>query len=371
MRRILGPILLLLTLGTNAQQYYLFIGTYTKGTSKGIYVYHFDEASGTAKPVSVTDSGVNLSYLVLSPDARFVYAANETGGKDPGQVCAYSWDSVKGTLHFLNKQPSGGDNPCYVSEDTTGRWVFVANYGGGSLAAFPIASDGSLGPAAQTIQHEGKGSNPRRQESPHVHSVVLTPDQHYLVSPDLGLDKVFVYNFRPDDQEPLTSATPPYIGIKPGSGPRHIDFSPDHRFLYLIEELSGEVEVFGYNKGKFVPIQRIPSVMKDTSSDKGSADIHLSPDGKFLYASNRGITNNLAIYSVHMGSGKLKLVGFQDVLGAKPRNFVITPGGHFLLVANQDSNNVVIFKRNMETGLLTPTGEQVHIDSPVCLKWAH
>jgi 6-phosphogluconolactonase len=369
MRRLMCLLLLLCSIALHAQQYYLFIGTYTKGTSKGIYVYRFDASTGDAQPVSVTDTGTNLSYLALSPDGRFVYAANETGGKDPGKVIAYSFDSLSGKLGFIDERESGGDFPCYVSVDASDRWVAVANYGGGNLSAFPIGSDGSLGPSAQLIQHEGKGSNPQRQEKPHVHSTVFTPDQHFLLTPDLGLDKVFIYDFRPDDPTPLSGASTPFIVTRPGSGPRHIDFSPDHRYMYLIEELSGEVEVFGYSKSKFIPVQRIASVIKDTSADKGSADIHLSPDGKFLYASNRGITNNIAIYAVHTGSGKLKLLGFQDVLGAKPRNFAIEPSGHFLLVANQDSNNIVIFRRDPQTGMLTPTGNQIHIDSPVCLKW--
>lgn len=352
-----------------AQQYYLFVGTYTIGSSRGIYVYRFDGANGEAQRISSTDTGYNLSYLTLSPDGRYVYAVNETGGKEPGAVFAYAFDSLTGKMTFIGRHDSGGDFPCYVSEDAQQKWVMVANYGGGSLSAFPVGSDGSLGPYTQLLQHDGKGSNPARQEKPHVHATVFTPDQQYLLAPDLGLDKVFVYDFRSDESSPLSAAAAPYITVRPGSGPRHIEFSADHRYMYLVEELSGDVEVFGYSRGRFIPVQRLASVDKDTSADKGSADVHLSPDGKFLYTSNRGITNNLTIYAVHTGSGKLRVVGFQDVQGLKPRNFTISPDGHYLLVANQDSNNIVIFRRNMRTGKLTPTGNQIRMDSPVCLKW--
>lgn len=369
MNRSLAVIaLILLSLSGQAQQYYLFIGTYTTGTSKGIYLYHFDATTGKATQVGETDVD-NPSYLTLSPDGRFVYAVNENPAGKPGGVSALAFDSVSGTLRLLNQQSSGGEFPCYVAEDATGKWVTVANYGGGNLSAFMVAADGSLGASAQLIQHEGKGPNVQRQEKPHVHSTVFTPDQHYLVSADLGLDKVYVYDFYPDRDNPLSPAAAPYIPVRPGSGPRHIDFSPDHRYMYLITELSGDVNVFGYSKGKFTPIERVPSVIKDTSADKGSADIHLSPDGKFLYTSDRGTTNDIVVFAVHPGSGKLKRVGSVSCGGVTPRNFTIDPSGHFLLVANQKSDNVVIFKRDVQTGLLTPTGDQIQLGNPVCLKW--
>lgn len=360
---------LLFSLAGTAQKYYLFIGTYTEGTSKGIYVYRFDAATGKAESVSEIDDVADPSYLALAPKGDFLYAANElTGGAD-GAVSAFSFDAAAGQLHFLDKQPSGGNGPCYVSVDSSRKWLMVANYGGGSLSAFPIAADGSIGGSAQFIQHEGKGLNPKRQEKPHVHSVVFTPDQRYLLTPDLGLDRVYTYNFRPDETQPLSPAKSPYIQTRPGSGPRHIDFSPDHRFMYVIEELAGDVLVYGYSGGKFTPVQTVLSNTIDTSADKGSADIHLSPDGNYLYTSNRGNANTLTIYSVHKGSGKLKKIAVVDAGVITPRNFAIDPSGHFLLVAGQKSSNIAIFKRDIETGLLTPTGDKIDIGNPVCLKW--
>jgi 6-phosphogluconolactonase len=360
---------LLLSLAGTAQKYYLFIGTYTEGTSKGIYVYRFDAASGKADSVGEVVGVADPSFLTLSPKGDFVYAANELAGRADGEVSAFSFDALSGQLHFLNKQPSGGNSPCYVSVDSSRRWLMVANYGGGNLSAFPIAADGSLGRSAQLIQHTGKGVNPKRQEKPHVHSVVFTPDQRYLLTPDLGLDRIYTYTFSPGDAQPLTPARSPYIETKPGSGPRHIDFSPDHRFMYVIEELAGDVLVYGYSGGKFVPVQTILSNTIDTSADKGGADIHLSPDGKYLYTSNRGNANTLTIYSVHTGSGKLKKIGVVDAGVIMPRNFAIDPDGRFLLVAGQKSNTIAIFKRDTHTGLLTPTGDKIGIGNPVCLKW--
>ncbi|TDX00741.1 lactonase family protein [Dinghuibacter silviterrae] len=368
MKRFLSLItLLVLALSGQAQQYYLLVGTYTTGTSKGIYVYRFDASTGKTTPVGETDVE-NPSYLTFSPDGRFVYAVNENPS-GTGGVTALSFDTLTGNLHLLNRQSSEGEFPCYVATDATGKWITVANYGGGNLSAYRVADDGSLGGSAQLIQHEGKGANAKRQEKPHVHSTVFTPDQRYVVSADLGLDKVYVYNFNPDMDEPLTPASTPTVSVRPGSGPRHIAFSPDHRYMYLITELSGEVHVFGYAKGRFTPIEHVPTVLKDTSADKGSADLHLSPDGRFLYASDRGNTNDIVVFEVHPGSGKLKRVGSVSCGGVTPRNFTIDPTGHFLLVANQRSDNVVIFKRDMQTGLLTPTGDQLQIGNPVCLKW--
>ena len=368
MKRFLTLIVLsLLCLSGQAQQYYMFIGTYTTGAGKGIYLYRFDAATGKATALGETDVE-NPSYLTFSPDGRFVYAVNENPS-GIGGVTSLSFDSLTGSLRVLNRQSSEGEFPCYVSEDASGKWVMVANYGGGNLSAYRVASDGTLGASAQLIQHEGKGANQKRQEKPHVHSAVFAPDQHYLLSSDLGLDKVYVYDFRPDEDSPLSPASTPYVPVRPGSGPRHIDFSPDHRYMYLITELSGEVNVFGYSKGKFTPIERVPTVIKDTSADKGSADIHLSPDGKFLYASDRGSTNDIVVFEVHAGSGKLKRIGAVSCGGTTPRNFSIDPSGHYLVVANQTSSNVVIFKRDLQTGLLTPTGSPLQVGNPVCIKW--
>jgi 6-phosphogluconolactonase len=349
-----------------AQSFHLFIGTYTNTGSKGIYVYRFDAATGKAVWVSNTDSSANPSFLRISPNGKYVYAVNEISRQQAGRIVAYTFDAVQGQLKLINQQSSGSENPCHLSISKDGKWVAAANYTGGSLSIFPVSPDGSLQPFAQHIVHSGKGVNPQRQEKPHVHSAFFSPDEKYLLTPDLGLDQVSVYRFTRDIKKPLEdNAT---ISTTPGVGPRHLDFSPNGKFLYVLEEMGGAVSVFSYRDGKTVPVQRIFTHPDDYKGQPGSADIHLSPDGKFLYASNRGDENNLAIFSVNQKNGTLRLVGYQSTGGIAPRNFMIDPTGRFLLAANMRSNNIVVFRRNTSTGLLTPLPEQIEIPAPVCLQ---
>lgn len=359
--------LLLLSLPAFAQDYFLFIGTYTGSGSKGIYVYRFNAATGTAAWVSNTDSAVNPSYLALAPDGAHLYAVNETGGTQPGHVSAYTFDRATGSLTFLNTQPTGGDHPCYVSVERNGRWAIVGNYSGGNIAALPIEKDGTLQPYAQLVQHTGSSADKDRQEKAHVHAAVFSPDQQYLFSPDLGTDKLMIYRFANGSQKPLQPAQVPFAKSTAGSGPRHFTFSPNKKFAYLIEELSGTVTAYAYRNGTLTFLQRVSTHPADYSGAKGSADIHLSPDGRFLYASNRGDANSIAVFSV-AANGRLQLKGIQSTLGVHPRNFMIDPTGSYLLVANRDTNAIVIFKRNAKTGLLRDTGKRIEVSKPVCLK---
>lgn len=370
MRLSLLTLILLLSFKGFTQNYYLFIGTYTNtsGHSKGIYVYQFNAATGDFKPVS-TVATANPSYLALSPGGKTLYAVNETGGTTPGGVSAFSFDKISGQLQFLNKQESGGDDPCYLSVDVSRKWLMVANYSGGSLSALPLRSNGSIGALTQTIRHKGTGADKSRQEKPHVHSVTFTPDQRFLIAADLGLDKLSIYRFNSGAaSNPLTASTDSSVNIKPASGPRHISFYPGKPWLYLMNEMSGVVDVFHYSDGKMTTVQQISSHPAGYSGDIGSADIHAAPGGKFLYASNRGDADNIVIYAVDPASGKLTVKGFQSTLGKGPRNFVIDPTGQWLLVANQRSDNVVIFRIDPGTGLLTPKEKQIPVPSPVCLK---
>jgi 6-phosphogluconolactonase len=360
--------LLLLSLTGFSQQYYLFVGSYTKGDEKGIYVYRFDAVTGDLTPVSsiATD---NPSYLALSKDGRFLYAVNETDGAKPGGVSAFSFDKATGRLTFLDKQASGGDDPCYISVDRGRKWAIVANYGGGDYSALPIRADGSLAPATETIQDQGTGPNKGRQEKAHVHSTIFSPDERLLAVCDLGTDKITLLHFNPAaTTKPLTGTADSIVNITPGSGPRHTAFYPNKPFAYVIEELSGTVDVYHVGGGKFTPIQRLSSHPEGYHGDIGSADIHISPDGKFLYASNRGDANNLAIFSIDPATGKLTIKGFQSTLGKTPRNFMIDPTGRWLLVANQNGKNVVVFKRDPATGMLTDTNQRLEVPAPVCLK---
>ena len=281
---------------------------------------------------------------------------------------AYDFDAASGKLDFINKVSSGTENPCHISLSKDGKWLAVANYTGGSLATFPINGDGSLEPFSQHIIHSGTGVNPQRQEKPHAHSVFFSPDQKFLLSPDLGLDQVYIYKFNSNNPKPLQPAEIPFIKADPGAGPRHLDFSPSGKYMYVVEEMGGTVSAYTYKDGVTKKIQRIATHPEDYKGQPGSADIHISPDGKFLYASNRGDEDNIAIFSVDVVTGKLTSVGYQSVLGAQPRNFMIDPTGKFLLVANQKTNNIVVFRRDMITGLLQQTLQHIEIPNPVCLQ---
>lgn len=361
-------MLLVFSFCATAQNFYLFVGTYTSKGSKGIYVYRFNAATGTAELVSNTDSAANPSYLAIAPNEKYVYAVNETHGDDGGKVSAYAFDKTTGKLSFINQQSTGGNDPCYVSVGKNNNWVVVANYSGGSVAAFAANDDGSLNPYIQLQQDSGSSANTKRQEKAHVHSAVFSPAHDYLFTPDLGTDKIVIYKFNAGSHEPLSPSTPPYIAVTPGNGPRHFTFHPNQKFAYLIQELSGSVGAYKYNNGKLAKLQDVATHPANYKGDIGSADIHLSPDGKFLYASNRGDENTITIFSVDQATGRLKLKGYQSVLGKTPRNFIIDPTGNYLLAANQSTDNIVIFKRNKQTGLLTPTGKQIEVSMPVCLQ---
>jgi 6-phosphogluconolactonase len=368
MRLLLVICISFCIVSVSAQDYYLFVGTYTSGKSKGIYVYKFNSKNGEVEWVSNTDSSSNPSFVRISQDGKHLYAVNEVSRQQAGLVAAYDFDAATGKLSFINQQSSGSENPCHISLSKDGKWLAVANYTGGSLAVFPVKADGSLQPFAQHIVHTGKGFDPSRQEKAHVHSVFFSPDEKYLLSPDLGLDEVCVFNFNKLDKKPLKPAATPCIKTEPGMGPRHLDFSPNGKYLYVIEEMGGAVNAYTYKDGKTKLVQHIATHPADYKGQPGSADIHISPDGKFLYASTRGEENNMAIFSIDAATGKLKLAGYQSTMGQQPRNFMIDPMGNFLLVANRKTNNIVVFKRDKETGLLQKTLQQIEVPDPVCLQ---
>ncbi|HEY4149500.1 MAG TPA: lactonase family protein [Chitinophagaceae bacterium] len=351
-----------------SQEFFLFVGPYTNKGGKGIYVYRFNASTGEVSLLSIAAGVENPSYLALSPNGHYLYSVNQYHGEQPSGVSAFSFDKHSGQLQLLNKQ-AAQDGTAYISVDGTGKWVMAANYTAGSLQAYPVNKDGSLSPAAQTITHKGHSVDTARQEKAHVHSVVFSPDFHFLYSPDLGMDQVAIYKFNPAAATtPLIPAAQPFVKTLPGTGPRHIVFHPQLPYAYLVEEMGGAVSVFSYKNGRLSLLQHISSHPADFKGKKGSADIHLSPDGRFLYASNRGDANSIAIYAVNVNNGKLLLKGFESTLGVAPRNFVIDPTGNYLLVANQETNNIVEFKRDGLTGMLKATGVQLSVPNPVCLK---
>lgn len=357
--------LLLAAITGNAQTSRLFIGTYTNTTSEGIYVYDFNTTDAGSKLVSVTRSS-NPSFLTISGNRKFVYAVNEN---NPGTVTAFAYQKETGALTQLNTVDTKGAHPCYVSIDKKAKHLIVGNYSGGNLSVFDVNEDGRLSEAKQTIQHNGNGLNRQRQEKAHVHATVYSPDYRMLFVPDLGMDKLMMYKV--DSRTGMLSpAEPPFIETVGGAGPRHMVFHPSQDFMYVMEELTGTISVYEFKENKWTTLQNPSAHPMNYKGAIGSADIHISPDGRFLYCTNRGESNTIAIFSINPLSGVLTPLGHQSTLGIHPRNFTIHPSGNYLLVANRDSDEVVIFHINKFTGLLIDTGERIRVPRPVYLMWA-
>jgi len=360
--------------------YDMLVGTYTGGKSEGLYVFRFDTKTGEATPVSVAKT-VNPSWLVVSADRRHVYAVNELPGDNGpatqhGSVSAFNFDPRSGQLAFVNQVSSQGNDPCYLSLSPDGRYLLVANYSvaadpGGSFAVLPVREDGSLGAAAQTVHHEGSGPVKGRQDGAHVHSTVFSPDGRYLIVQDLGMDRLFAYRYSPDGQHgPVTPTGAVETALKRGTGPRHLVFSGDGRHAYLTSELAGTVTVLRYRgDGRFDEEQVERLAAPGFKGQVGAAALHLSPDGRFLYVSNRGDANDISIFAVDAQSGRLKRVGRQSSLGKSPREFAIDPTGHWLIVGNQNSDTAYVFRRDPQTGLLGADPKRIDVGSPVDFKF--
>ncbi|RZM27790.1 MAG: lactonase family protein [Pedobacter sp.] len=365
MKKILYLLpVLLCSLQTRAQRsnYNLLIGTYTNtGKSEGIYVYDFNTKTAAFRVKSIAKNVINPSYLTVSKDNKFIYSVNEEAKKST--VSAFSFDSAKGTINFLNKQEAQGADPCYIIADN--KNIIVANYSGGNIAVFGKGKDGTLTTAKQVVQHYGHSVNLNRQKSAHVHMVKFTPDGKHVLSNDLGTDHVYVYNYNAAATSNVLTLTDS-IAVDPGSGPRHLTFSKDGKFAYLLQEMNGNLTAYSYANGKLHKIQQTTIVSPNFPGENGAADIHISPDGRFLYATNRGAVNTITRFSV-LANGKLVKKGTQSTLGKGPRNFVIDPTGTFLLLGNQNTNEVVIFRINKETGALTDTKKRIDVGAPVCL----
>lgn len=343
-------------------EYHLLIGTYSsEGKPNGIHVYRFNAQSGEYTRAQPVWELSNASFLAISHDRKNVYALSD------GYVNSFTFNSITGALNFMNRVAASG--PAYVTVDKQKKMVFCGNYSGGNVLAVRLNEDGSFAPdQIQVIQHEGSSINKERQEKSHVHAAVLSPDDHYLMVPDLGNDRVYQYRVG-DPPKMLVPGDIPYIAAKPGSGPRHLAFHPNGKYAYVVLELTGSVMALDIRKEKLKELQTISMVDGNFKGRLSGADIHVSPDGKFLYASNRGDANEIAIYSIDK-KGKLKLINRQSVMGKMPRNFAIDPTGNYLLVANQMTNEVIIFRRDQKSGLLSPTGKKMEVEKPVCLKFA-
>jgi 6-phosphogluconolactonase len=361
--------------------YDLLVGTYTgSGKSEGIYVYRFDTNTGDIKPLASAKT-VNPSYLVVSKDRKHVYAVNELPGDNGpasqrGGISAFRFDAPSGQLTFVNQVSADGNDPAYLAISPDGRYLLAANYSvasnpGGSFAVFPLGEgDGdAVGPSVLTVHHDGGGPVKGRQDNSHVHSTVFSPDGRYLFAQDLGADKVYSYRYTTDGSRGLFSPTEwRYTMIKPGSGPRHLVFDQAGKHAYLTTELNASVTVFDYDNGRLTPVQTLAMTPAGFKGKIGGGAIHLSPDGRFLYATNRGDANQIVAYAVDESNGHLKLLGRYSTLGKTPREFAIDPTGRWLIVGNQESDSVYFFRRDPQTGQLASDPKRLEIGSPVDFK---
>jgi 6-phosphogluconolactonase len=347
----------------------VYVGTYTD-SSKGIYAYRFDAFTGKLTALGLAADSPNASFLAVALDGHRLYAVNELSsfnGQPTGSVSAFAVDPATGKLSPLNRGSSRAAGPAYITLDRTGRYALVANYSIGSVAVFPILPNGMLGEASAFVQHIGSSVNPQRQEGPHAHAIAMSPDNRFAIVADLGLDQLIIYPFDPGKGRLGPSRT---IRTAPGAGPRHLIFSPNGRFLYVINEMSSTVAVYAYGaeNGGLRQLQTISTLPKGFTGTNTAAEIDITSSGRFLYASNRG-NDSIAVFAIGPAKGALTLVEVSPTGGRTPRNFAIDPTESWLLAGNQDSDDIVVFRIDVNTGHLTATGETVQLSKPVCIKF--
>jgi 6-phosphogluconolactonase len=361
-----------LTLGCNpafaAGKYIAYVGTYTDDAAKGVYALKWDAKSKKFVSLGLQAEVASPSFVAVSPSHKFLYAITERAARrdGTGSLSGYSIDPATGALKLINRVSAHGNTTAHLVVDHTGKWLLVANYGSGSVAAFALNADGGIGEMTDFKQHAGASVDEKRQKGPHPHEVVMSDDNRFLLVPDLGLDKVFVYSLdNATGKLTLTSTA----DTKPGFGPRHMVLGKGEKFAYVLGEMGSGVTVMAYDKasGKLTPGQVIGNLPADFKDENNSAELALSNDGRFLYATNRG-HDSVTVFSINAKNGQLANVQNISTQGHIPRGMALDPDGTHLLAANQESNNIVIFDRDAKTGKLTPTG-QVMTDIPtgVCI----
>ena len=349
--------------GAAPNAYFVYVGTYTGHGSQGIYAYRFEPLGGKLTDIGLVARTENPSYLAVDPRGAHLYAANEN---NIATVSAFSIDRMTGKLVPLNQLSSRGASACALAVNHAGTLLFAANYRSGNVILFPIRPDGGLSEASYVDQHQGSSVNAQRQEKPHAHAAVFSPDDRFALSADLGVDQIYLYRVDPKRRILMPHGM---AGVLPGAGPRHLTFTPDGKFVYVINELASTVTAFSWNAGVMKQIETVPALPKDYTGPKSGAEIQVHPDGRFLYASNRGEANDIAIFKIDPQTGRLTAAGHVPSGGRTPRNFAIDPTGWYLFAANQDSDNITLFRIDAKTGGLTPSGKTIAISAPVCVQF--
>ncbi|MDQ3001923.1 MAG: lactonase family protein [Fibrobacterota bacterium] len=350
---------------------HVYIGTYTSNGGEGIYHFSMNSETGEIIRLKTMVGVVNPSFLAIEPGGRFLYAVNEVEayyGRPEGALSAFAIEPVTGDLRFLNQQSSQGGSPCHLSLDHTGRYLFVANYGGGCVAVFPLHSDGALSPVSSHIRHQGSGPRQDRQEAPHVHCILPDPFNRHVLAVDLGIDRILAYGFDPD-RGVLRPAAAPAYRANPGSGPRHLSFHPNGKWAYVVHELEARVSHLVYNgmNGALAELGSVSCLPPGFTAENYAAGIQVDPRGRFLYVSNRG-HDSIVHYRIDEGDGSLEFAGSSPTGGKYPRHFTLDPAGNFLLAANQRSDSVSVFRVDAHNGSLENTGMSASVPSPVCLR---
>jgi len=363
----LGALSLPSFAAAKAKQFRVYIGTYSRGESKGIYSFVLDTGAATLKPEGLAAEAENPSFLAIHPSGNYVYAVGETEKyktENAGSISAFKIDHSTGKLQKLNDASSGGAGPCHVNVSRNGQFLVAANYGAGSCCAYAIDSTGALGKRTAFHQHSGSSVSPR-QTGPHAHSVNFDRANKHVIVADLGLDKVLAYKFNAATgaMEHGTAAS-----LKPGSGPRHFTFHPKGKFAYVINELTCTVTAFKWNNGSLTEIETVTTLPEPLKQGYSTAEVVAHPNGRFLYGSNRG-HNTIAVFQIDQATGKLKSIEHKSTQGAVPRNFAIDPTGQFLIAANQNSNTIVLFRINQQTGALDAVGAPIPAPMPVCVRY--
>lgn len=342
-----------------------YVGTYTNGDSKGIYRFTMNTEDGTIHDIKLAAEADNPTYLAIDKNNRFIYSVIKVDER--GGAAVFSIDNISGDLRPVNYIISDGKPPCYVSLDDKDKYLFTANYHKGSVEVFKIGENSELQCVLSTVRHEGSGPDKKRQEKAHVHYASLTPDKKHVCVIDLGTDKLSIYNL---DNGVLSEAKELSLHLKPGCGPRHMEFHPSGKFAYVITELSGEIVVLEYVEAdcSLREIQYTSTVPSDYNGENFGGAIHISHDGRYLYSSNRG-HDSITVFKIDECSGKLQLISNTSTEGIYPRDFAIDPTGSFIAAANQKSSNIAIFSIDKENGSLTFTGTSIYIPNPVCIKF--